>query len=272
MKKWIVGLMIATSVSVSAQELVMGYPDTDKLPLIGPNGDNSGAYLDLYTEAAKQMGMTLKVVRMPKKRVHEGLKDGSIDFYPGASFDKDRTEYMMWIENGFETKEVCLTPDSVADIKDLSKAGSLTLLAELGGSKTKLNEKFSNLKVTTIENMGIDKIMALFKGGRGNLFILDIEEVDYFQKKNGADVYTKNNVRVHYDCLETAKPMYLGFSRKSSKYKEMPNANFKSGSELNYTNLPTMVDPASLAGKLGVVLKDLKAKGVTDSIHKKHFK
>jgi len=93
MKKYLVSTSILLfaclfTLPVNAEDAVlkMGYKDKAKMPLINAPGDNSGVYQDLFQAAAQKIGKSLKIVRQPKKRVHAGFKDGSLDFYPGASF------------------------------------------------------------------------------------------------------------------------------------------------------------------------------------------
>ena len=58
----------------------------DKFPLMRSAPDNSGIFQDLYSQAAKRIGCDLIITRLAKARLHETLRKGVYDFYPGASF------------------------------------------------------------------------------------------------------------------------------------------------------------------------------------------
>jgi len=46
--------------------LKMGYKDGEKKPLIGSNGDNTGAYKDIFAEADEDIGSQLVIYRLSK--------------------------------------------------------------------------------------------------------------------------------------------------------------------------------------------------------------
>ena len=54
----------------------MGYQKKAKPPLINNAPDNSGIYLEIYAQAAQELDCTLKVVRLPKRRVLNEMKQG----------------------------------------------------------------------------------------------------------------------------------------------------------------------------------------------------
>ncbi|MDM8551757.1 hypothetical protein QUF72_16870 [Desulfobacterales bacterium HSG2] len=56
----------------------MGYRTNKREPLKGERPDNSGLYYDLYTKAAKRIGCKLEVIRKPKRRILNDLKERSM--------------------------------------------------------------------------------------------------------------------------------------------------------------------------------------------------
>lgn len=62
--------------SFATTEIIMGYRTTAKMPYIHAEPSDDGFYFELYDEAAKRIGATLKVVRLPKLRVLIALEAG----------------------------------------------------------------------------------------------------------------------------------------------------------------------------------------------------
>lgn len=86
----------ATSFSFAGKEIKMVYKEGGKLPLIAKMPDNTGAYMELFSKAAKKIGCKIVISRMPKKRLHQKLGTGDLDFYPGASFSKKRSIFAVF--------------------------------------------------------------------------------------------------------------------------------------------------------------------------------
>ncbi len=259
---------------VTAKEniIVMGYKDKSKPPLIGEKNDNSGLYKDLFEKAANQMGCKLKIVRQPKKRIHIGLKNGSIDFYPGASFSKKRAEYLFYLPNGLQTKEVLLSLNNHTEINDISKVKG-RLIIELGSSKINWDIKYPGLQIIQMGKLPIDKVIIILKKGRGDFFIGDIEPVDYYKKISNINKYTDIGIKVHHNAISNEYiAMNLGFSRKSPLFKEEPNPNFDPPMPIALDNIPTKINEECVAYKFYLELVKLKGSGETQKIYDKYFK
>jgi hypothetical protein len=75
--------------------IILGYKEGSKPPYIGNKNDNSGAYRELFSKAAEMIGLSLEIVRLPKKRVYHHLKEGDIDFYPSSGFSEKRSQFFI---------------------------------------------------------------------------------------------------------------------------------------------------------------------------------
>ncbi len=251
--------------------IVMGYKDKSKPPLIGEKNDNSGLYKELFEKAAKQIGYKFKIVRFPKKRVHDGFKKGSIDFYPGASFSKKRSEYLYYLPNGLQTKEVLLSLKSHTEI-DISKVKG-KLIVELGSSKIDWDKKYPGLKIVQMGKLPIEKAITFLKKGRGDFFIADIEPVDYYKKNSNINKYADIGIKVHHNAINKEFiAMNLGFSRKSPLFKEELNTNFDSSKQITIENFPTKISEECVAYKLYLELNKMKDSGETQKLYEKYFK
>lgn len=266
-----VALLMAGMVNAQGKVISMAYKDDSKQPLIGDIKDNSGMYQELFAKAAKMIGAELKIVRLPKKRVHADLEEGKADFYPGTSFSEDRAKYLDFMDNGMSTKEVCLTRADHAEIKDL-KDFKGTVLAELGGSKEKYNEKYPNMKVDIFTKLPMETAEKALIAKRGDMFIADIEEVDYYLKTKKVKSYADLGLKVHGLCRGDFEPMYVGFSIKSPHYKSQPNPKYDASKPLSPSNLPTVTAPGSVAFEFAQALKKLKESGETQAMYNKYFK
>ncbi|KAF0813797.1 hypothetical protein IGB42_01476 [Andreprevotia sp. IGB-42] len=251
--------------------LVFAYPEREKPPLIAEAPDNHGLYLDLYAAAARKIGMQLKVVRLPKKRIFSEMRAGTVDLYSG-SFAADRADFMNWAENGLVTRELCITRDDVAPLTDLDHAPRLRLIVEIGDSRTTLDARYPALIPTTL-GARIDMPLAvkLLQGKRGDLFLIEEEPFLHYMQQKHLTSLAPLGLRAHTHCRGPAYPMLMGVSRFSSHYGGVRNPLFDARAPLSAHNLPERIAPDSTAGKLANALQQMKASGETRQLADKYL-
>ena len=172
--------------------LEMGYKYGAKLPLIAASPDNNGAYLELFTIASKKIGCKLKVIRLSKKRLHLNFADGTLDFYPGASYSKERHRYLYFINNGLETSEYGITPLRINKINDYLQVRELELtwLQENSSSKKAIASSY-NIRVMTLNYLSIPVIARMFAKSRAQFAVIDKEIYDYYLKTKLSNTLAK---------------------------------------------------------------------------------
>jgi ABC-type amino acid transport substrate-binding protein len=258
-------------VSGFAQEKVikMGYKSEAKMPFIGDEKNNSGAYVELYAKAAKEIGYELKIVRQPKKRVLGEIKEGKIDFWPGADFDQERAEYMYYLDNGFSMTDVLFTAANVPEVKDFKKYRG-TLLVELGS--TKADYASQNIKIETMNVVTLENVADYIKNKRGDAYIDDSPVADYYLKEKGWKDFSSLGLKAHYKAFGGSRPMYVGFSMKSPLFKGTPNPNYDPKRERTIQNFPVVISKDCPAYQFYLALQKIKKSGETQKIYNKHFK
>jgi len=264
--------LVYSQIAAPACLLNMGYKYGAKLPLINLAPDNNGAYLELFTIAASKIGCELNVVRTSKKRLHLYFNDGSLDFYPGASYSKERRKYLYYIENGFDTSEYGITPLGYAEIEgyqQVKKLG-LTWLQEIGSSKKGIANS-NNIQIMTLNSVSIKVIQRLFAKDRAQFAVIDKELYDYYLKTNNIKTLKSLGLKIHKNCCGGNKPMYLGFSRFSSHYSETVNTSYNSLLPITAENDPKRPTDTSIAYQLQQALIKMKHKGTIDKIYRKYF-
>jgi len=258
--------------NASDKTIIMGYKAIAKPPLIGPNGDNSGLYLDLFQKAAERIGYDLLVVRIPKKRLHFELSRGTVDFYPGSSFSQKRTGYIFYLPNGLQTKEVLISLDNRPEIKSMDEVEG-RLIVELSSSKLEWDQIYPKLTIAQMGKLSMEKVIEALKTGRGDFYIADIEIVDHYQKQNYLESYKDIGIKVHHNAINQAFiPMNMGFSRKSKLFSEFPNPKFSPDDEISIENFYTVVDKNSVAYQFYQALDQLKQEGFTQGLYDQYFK
>ena len=252
--------------------LNMGYKYGAKLPLINQAPDNKGVYLELFTIAAAKIGCELNVVRRSKEILHLYFADGTIDFYPGASYSAARQQYLYFIDNGFETSEYGITPlhiNNIENFPQVKKLG-LTWLQENGSSKKGIATR-NNIRIMTLNYLSIAVIQRLFAKNRAQFAVIDKEIYVYFLKINKLNSLESLGLKVHKDCCGGQIPMYLGFSRFSKHYAETTNLHYKPALPITPENQPIRLRESSIAYRLQQALIEIKQSGTMDIIYSKHF-
>jgi hypothetical protein len=242
-----------------------------KYPLMRSAPDNSGIFQDLYSAAAKRIDCTLVITRLPKARLHEGLRKGRYDFYPGASFSHKRAKYLSYIENGIETKELGISSLGIKNITNLSQLktySNLIWLMELNSSKITLSNLLG-IYPQEVQYMNIDILVNFIqKRPQFNYFyVADKEVIDNFFSNNPTSQINDYGLRIHEECCGESQPMYLGFSRLSIHMKETNNPQYRKGEEISAKNQTFMPAKDSIAQKFTSALKALQKEGITNSVY-----
>jgi ABC-type amino acid transport substrate-binding protein len=269
---FIISLLAPTALIFAGNNvIIMGYKDEPNLPNIGAPGDDKGIYLDLYGKAAKMIGCKLQIVRQPKVRIYNQLKDGTVDFYPSSSFDKERTDYIYWLNNGLTKKSICLTRSDVPEITDLSKAGPLKFLVELGNSKDDFNKTYPNLKIEILPKLSMDIAVKALKEKRGDIYLFDEDIINYYKTVVGIKNYSEIGLKTHTRVFP-AETLFLGFSQKSQNFSGTKNPNYNASKAISIENFPVTINNNSNAAKFANALLQMKKNGDVTKILNKYYK
>ncbi len=244
--------------------LTMGYRTNERLPLIAESPDNSGLYLDFYSLAAERIGCKLKIIRGPKNRILKLLEAGDIDFYPAFNYNETRARYTYFIENGFPGGEIGVSRADFPDITALSQLDGYTVVQALGSPGFASGLK--GVSIYSAPEMTIADAFELLRKKRGDFYIYNRESLLYYLKQE-----QPQDVKVHPDCCGGIQPIYLGFSRYSSQYSEVPNLSFDGRQPQSVINFPTVIASDCLAFRFQKELMEMKISGITDSIYRQYY-
>lgn len=207
-----------------------------------------------------------------KKRVHLGLEDGTIDFYPGASFSPERAKYLYYFPNGLPKKEVLISLENQEEITDLSQVNG-RLCVELGSTKADWGTKYPNFELIQMQTLTIEIAIKALSTNRGDFFASELFEIDYYKKSNNIKHLKDIGIKVHYNAFGASSDrMYLGYSRKSSLFNEEPNPEYDSAKEISVDNFPTRIAEGCVAYQFFMALEKLKNDGETQKLYDKYFK
>lgn len=110
-----------------AADLRLGYPDQPVYPFhLGAGGEipqPPGMAVDLTLRLLRQSGLSVELLRLPIRRLHEEVRAGRVDGWLGLSYTPERAEYLAYPLNGGQ-------PDSARRLL----ASQYALYRPLGGS------------------------------------------------------------------------------------------------------------------------------------------
>lgn len=244
----------------------MGYRTTPKLPLIQKSPDNSGLYLDLYTEAARRIGYRLEVVRYPKKRILRMLEEGTVDFYPVFVFSEERSRYTYFFESGLTDRNVAITRKGHPEIDSFDDLIQLKFLQPLGNVNYLENADVTPLKVFKVPEADVKRIISMLQLGHGDVTIYQENTVRYYLKE--ANI---TDMTIHPNLLPELIQLPLGFSRVSPHFKSSVNPDYISNQPVAIDNFPVEISPDCGAFKLQEALQEMKADGFTDSLFNHYY-
>jgi len=264
MKKWFfIWLAISGWVlgGTSQQCVVtMGYKTKPKEPYIFT--DNTGIYADVYGEALSRIGCQLKIVRMPKLRIIQKMKKGEIDFYPVYGFTVERSAYTFFIRSYIEDRNVLVTRRDYPEMTSIEQliAHKPILLKEIGGYSP-----LEGIPARRFEATGINirKKVQLLLQHRIDAFSYPVRNLEYYLKKHPEDA---PRIRIHNHFFPQKK-FTLGFSRFSPYASDRYNPSFDPAHSIAEGNLPTVLDPKSVAGRFAQALKTMYMEGGINEIY-----
>lgn len=264
-------LLVFNSSTWASCTITMVFKLGDKSPLMKAAPDNSGIFNDLYSLAAKRIGCSLSITRLPKARLHQGLKMGIYDFYPAASFSKERTKYLTYINNGLTTKEYGMSSlgiKNITDFQQLTYYDNVIWLTELNSSKSGMADKMG-IPYQQINYLNVDILLNFIQARPqfNYFYIADKTVVDNFLMKNAKNSLSDHGIRLHEQCCGETQPMYLAFSRYSPHMKETANPHYQAGKTLSATNQMLLPAKNSIAQQFAAALQALQKEGITNSIY-----
>ncbi len=260
-------LLYTTALAAAGEKVIrMGYRTTTKQPYIAAAPDSSGLYLDLYGEACRRIGYELNVIRMPKKRVLLALEKGTIDFYPGFSFNDDRARYAIWLRNGMKQFDVAITRDDHADLKTVDDLKGLRYLVALGNPDYFENMPQPDITQLAVAELDVKRAIAMILLGRADVYIYENDTMRHYLKANGI-----SGIKFHPELIDRFYWMKAGFSRLSPLYRGTPNPAYDSTATLSATNFPHLPAEGSPVALFGAALLEMAEEGFTDSLYRHYF-
>lgn len=206
------------SVNSLACELVMGYRTNERLPLVNAAPDNEGLYKDLYSKAAEHIGCSLKIVRAPKKRILNGLRDGSIDFYPGFNYTPERAGFVHYINNGLPGGDIGVSHKKLKEVTQLSQLKGHSLAKAMGSPN--FVQDIQGVEVIEKSELTTEKAVELVSKERIDFYIYNRDSLLYHLKTKKPD-----NIKIHFHCCGGEQPLYLGFSVRSKHFAGIENSD-----------------------------------------------
>lgn len=245
-------------------ELTMGYRTSERLPYIHAEPDNSGLFDDLYRTAAARIGCELNIVRAPKNRIIRDLMHGKIDFYPSLGFNRQRMRFAHFVPNGLPERYTGISREGTPDIRQPTELVNhdMVLLISPGGYD--LGGLPDKLETRRPPDMDVPQALGLLRARKGDFFIYDEITLNYYLKRDG-----RTALKLHHDCCESPRTMYLGFSRKSPHFDDEPNPAYDVDKPLTPENLPRRLRAGTKAEQfsrsLALMLKEGKTQALIHS-------
>ncbi|WP_372769380.1 substrate-binding periplasmic protein [Pseudoalteromonas sp.] len=241
----------------------MGYRTSARLPLIDAMPSDNGLYKAIFKRAAESINCTLKVKRAPKKRIIKLLKEGHVDFYPGFGFSKERSNDVYFFENGLTSHSVILTHKDIPSIASLNDLNNKVLLKPYGGRKLEVEQQ--DILVRYGQDLSISDAVKVLEKKQADFFIYNKASITYYLVNN-----PKAQVKIHECCFD-AKPMYLGFSKKSKHFNAITNENYQADKALSFDNLPYKIDEHSKASAFAKAINALSESGEIEILEKRFY-
>ena len=243
----------------------MGYKPYPKKPYMFQ--DDRGIYRDVYGEALKRIGCSLVIERLPKRRIIQRLKKGTIDFYPIFAYTKERAAYTYFIPNRLPNRAVVVTREDIPplhSLQDLIRYKPI-LLKEIGGYSPM--EAIPGKRFETTD-VNIAKAFNLLLYKRIDAFSMQDTVTRYYLKEHPEI----KGVSLHPGLFPNIETKTLGFSRHSPHFHEWPNPDYDPLQPVSPTNPMTLMETNTTAYRFARSLEELERDGTTQKIIERYTK
>lgn len=251
-----------------AVTLTMAYRTTEKLPFIARAPDNHGLFEDMYLEAARRIGVSLQIVRLPKVRVIKGLMDGSVDFYPQFTFSDSRQGYCQFVANGLRVNYYAISRPEVKRLERTEDFNGLVMLHVLGNPDYLGMLGFGEARVTRIDvaEMDLQKAIHMIEKGRADAYLYEAEPLEYALAQSGS-----TKVQLHRRLHQGNEWASLGFS-KNSRWAELePNPDYDPSIPAGVDNQPQRFVAGSVPARLAAALYEMRQDGTLDTLYQRYL-
>lgn len=260
-------LIIAITLSPNDKVvIVMGYKTTKKLPYINEAPNDEGLYKELFSEAARRIGAELKIVRKPKVRIIEGIRDGSIDFYPAFSFTKERSSFGFWLNYGVRGRDLIITRDDAPDIRSIEDLKGLKYLVALGNTNYFEGVDFSGVKILETAELDIPRAIKLILAKRADFYVYEEDALKYYIKS-----YNVKGIKIQKEFEIRSYWYYAGFSRNSPLYRGHENPDYNKHLEEGPENFRYELVNNSVLYRFREALWEMSLDGFTDRLYKRYL-
>ncbi|ABM01492.1 ABC transporter substrate-binding protein [Shewanella amazonensis] len=259
---------LVVDATASEPVLTMGYRTTEKQPFIAEAPDNRGLFEDMYLEAARRIGVSLQIVRLPKVRVIKGLMDGSVDFYPQFTFSDNRQGYCQFVANGLKVNYYAISRPEVKRLEQVEDFDGLVLLHVLGNPDYLGMLGFGAASVTRVDvaEMDLQKAIHMIEKGRADAYLYEAEPLEYALAQSGS-----TRLRLHRQLHKDEEWASLGFSKKSRWAKLEPNPEYDPSRPINVGNQPQRFEAGSVPARLALALSEMRHDGTLDAFYQKYL-
>lgn len=266
---WLCLIMPMHANALAATEsciFTMGYRTNERLPFIEQEPSNQGFYQDLYQSAAAKIGCQLKIIRAPKLRVLRELALGNIDFYPGLSFSSQRDEFSYFIPNGLSERAIGISRAGSATITSITQLVDNKMLLLIAPGSYEFGGLPDNLDTRRPPDLDVPSALEYLLNSQGDFFIYDQATLGYYLKNQDLQRF-----KLHVNCCDNPRPMYVGFSKKSRYFQAQANPDYRFDIELSPDNYPMQLHPQSKAFAFAQALSRMDSSGETQAIYRKYF-
>ncbi len=240
-------LAVYCKAEVSEKELVLGTVDDFPPFAYKVDGKLTGIDIDVLNEAAKRIGVSIKINAYPWKRVMKFVEKGVIDGGFAAFKTREREEFCLYIEIlHFEDFYLFVKKGSEFKYSDISDLYGKTIGKDRGvfvGDKFEQASKEGKIRIEEVSDLNMQNMEKLLKYGRLDAAIGDLGVMMYYSKSLGME---KDIVPI--GPVGKKKGAYLVLSKASSSFK----------------------DKIGLQDKFRAVLKQIKQDGTYLRIFERH--
>ena len=241
----------------------MGYRLNERLPLIDAEPSNEGFYKALFSQATQRINCRLEIIREPKKRLLKKLQRGEIDFYPGFTFTKERSQYTFYIENGLYDAFLAISHRSYPDVTSTKAMNGKVLLVAQGGPD--YGAKKHGAIIRYVENLSLAEAVELLSEQKADFYIYNKASIEFHLKQN------PNAQIKRHPCCGKPVPMHLGFSKRSPHFSDVKNTSFDINKRINFDNLPSNLSVESNAYKLQQAIKEMRENGDIQKLYDVYY-
>lgn len=157
----------------------------------------SGILFDITHAIAKQLGMELEMLPIPRKRIEQSLENNVVDMHCVANPKWYKSIYLKWSDDIYNNPDILINREGIETLAALSNYKKLRIGTTLGYIYPELSHYIDSQNILPVISLTPSQSYEKYRKNRVSGFVSASIEASYFYRKIEDAVVHMNDNKIH---------------------------------------------------------------------------